>query len=146
MDYNDLMIKMGLGMMAGKSPHALVNVGEAGLGALQMTAAEKKAAAEQAYHEALAEQARAHAAYYPGLLAQKMAALNVKQRSEVEADTARLMASYKSNPMYATNPAALQQMEMSIREGVMNRILGQSQPTAAAPVAVPQGVTVKQIG
>lgn len=146
MDYNDLMIKMGLGMMAGKSPHALVNVGEAGLGALQMTAAEKKAAAEQAYHEALAEQARAHAAYYPGMLAQKMAGLDAKQRVAVETETARLMASYKNNPMYMTNPAALQQMEMSVREGVMNRIMGQSQPTAAAPVAVPQGVTVKQIG
>lgn len=147
MDYSDLMLKMGLGLMAGKSPNALTNVGEAGLGALQMTMAEKKAAAEQSYHEALAEQARAHAAYYPGMLAQKMAGLDAKQRVAVETETARLMASYKNNPLYMTNPAALQQMEMSVREGVMNRILGQSQaPTAGAPVTVPQGVTVKQIG
>ena len=146
MDYNDLMIKMGLGMMAGKSPHALVNVGEAGLGALQMTSAEKKAAAEQAYHEALAEQARAHAAYYPGLLAQKMAGLDSKQRIAVETETARLMAPYRNNPMYYGNLAAMQQMESNVREGVMNRILGQNQPAAgAAPVTVPQDVTVKQI-
>ena len=144
MDWNDMMIKMGLGMMAGKSPYALVNVGEAGLNALQMTSADTKAAAEQAYHEALAEQARAHAAYYPGLLAQKMAQLDVKQRIAVETETARLMAPYKNNPMYSTNLAAMQQMESSIREGVMNRIL-QNQPAAgAAPVTVPQDVTVKQ--
>ena len=147
MDYNDLMIKMGLGMMAGKSPHALVNVGEAGLGALQMTSAEKKAAAEQAYHEALAEQARAHAAYYPGLLAQKMAGLDSKQRIAVETETARLMAPYRNSPMYYGNLAALQQMESNVREGVMNRILGQNQLAAgAAPVTVPQGVTVRQTG
>ena len=147
MDWNDMMIKMGLGMMAGKSQYALTNIGEAGLGALQMTSAEKKAAAEQAYHEALAEQARAHAAYYPGLLAQKMAGLDSKQRIAVETETARLMAPYKNNPMYSTNLAAMQQMESSVREGVMNRILGQNQPAAgAAPVTVPQGVTVRQTG
>lgn len=145
MDWNDMMIKMGLGMMAGKSPYALVNVGEAGLNALQMTSADNKAAAEQAYHEALAEQARAHAAYYPGLLAQKMAGLDVKQRIAVETETARLMAPYKNIPMYSTNPAALQQMESNVREGVINRIMGQNQPAAgAAPVTVPQGVTVRQ--
>ena len=145
MDWNDMMIKMGLGMMAGKSPYALVNVGEAGLNALQMTSADTKAAAEQAYHEALAEQARAHAAYYPGLLAQKMAGLDVKQRIAVETETARLMAPYKNIPMYSTNPAALQQMESNVREGVINRIMGQNQPTAsAASVTVPQGVTVRQ--
>jgi hypothetical protein len=147
MDWNDMMIKMGLGMMAGKSQYALTNIGEAGLGALQMTSADKKAAAEEAYHEALAEQARAHAAYYPGLLAQKMAQLDSKQRIAVETETARLMASYRNNPMYMTNPAALQQMESSIREGVINRIQGQNQPAAgAAPVTVPQGVTVRQTG
>ena len=140
-----MMIKMGLGMMAGKSQYALTNIGEAGLGALQMTSAEKKAAAEQAYHEALAEQARAHAAYYPGLLAQKMAGLDVKQRIAVETETARLMAPYKNNPMYSTNLAAMQQMESNVREGVMDRILKQNQPAAgAAPVTVPQDVTVKQ--
>jgi hypothetical protein len=146
MDLNSFLLRFGLGMMAGKSPHALVNVGEAGLGALQMASAEKKAAAEQAYHEALAEQARAHAAYYPGLLAQKMAGLDVKQRIAVETETARLMAPYRNNPMYYGNLAALQQMESNVREGVMNRILGQNQPAAgAAPVTVPQDVTVKQI-
>jgi len=68
-DFNDFLIRMGLGMMAGKSPHALTNVGEAGLGALTSMDAQRKAEAERAYQEAHAklfsaqgEQARANAA------------------------------------------------------------------------------------
>ena len=74
-----------------------------------------------------------------------MAGLDVKQRIAVETETARLMAPYKNNPMYSTNLAAMQQMESNVREGVMDRILKQNQPAAgAAPVTVPQDVTVKQ--
>jgi hypothetical protein len=50
-DFNDFLIRMGLGMMAGKSPHALTNVGEAGLGALKSMDEQRKAASDRAYQE-----------------------------------------------------------------------------------------------
>jgi soluble lytic murein transglycosylase-like protein len=75
-DYNDFLLNLGLGLMAGQSPYALQNLGTAGLGALkqeqeaklqglkerQVAAEERKAAAEEelgkqqgAYYGAYAE-------------------------------------------------------------------------------------------
>jgi len=54
MDMNRLMMQMGLHLMAGKSPNALTNVGEAGIGALNMQQAEAKAENERAYRDAMA--------------------------------------------------------------------------------------------
>jgi hypothetical protein len=56
------MLKMGLHLMAGKSPNALTNVGEAGIGALNMQQAENKAASDKAYHDALIAHANMPAA------------------------------------------------------------------------------------
>jgi len=53
MDYNDLMIKMGLNLMASKDPNAISGVGQAGLGTLGMMQAEEKAKSEAAYREAM---------------------------------------------------------------------------------------------
>jgi hypothetical protein len=61
MDWNDFMIKMGLSMMAGKSPHALTNVGEAGLSALSLQQAEAKAKAEEEYRKAMGLEATSKA-------------------------------------------------------------------------------------
>jgi hypothetical protein len=61
-DWNSLMLKMGLHLMAGKSPNALTNVGEAGIGALNMQQAETKAASDKAYHDALIAHANMPAA------------------------------------------------------------------------------------
>ena len=66
-DWNDFLLNLGLGMMAGKSPYAFQNLGEAGIGALkqeqesrlqglkerQVAAEERKAASEEAYQKAL---------------------------------------------------------------------------------------------
>jgi hypothetical protein len=41
-DYNDFLLNLGLGLMAGKSPYALQNLGEAGLGALRQEQETKK--------------------------------------------------------------------------------------------------------
>ena len=57
-DWNKLATYFGLNLMAGKSPNALTNVGEAGIGALNMQQAEAKANSEKAYREALAAQAK----------------------------------------------------------------------------------------
>jgi hypothetical protein len=68
-DWNRLMLQMGLHLMAGKSPNALTNVGEAGLGALGMQQAEAKAktdaeakAAEAEYHRAKGKESGAYTA------------------------------------------------------------------------------------
>ena len=58
MDMNKLMMQMGLHLMAGKSPNALTNVGEAGIGALNMQQAEAKAENERAYRDAMAAHAK----------------------------------------------------------------------------------------
>jgi hypothetical protein len=52
-DFNDLMIKMGLNLMASKDPNAISGVGQAGLGTLGMMQAEEKAKSEAAYREAM---------------------------------------------------------------------------------------------
>jgi lysozyme family protein len=67
-DWNDLMIKMGLNLMASKDPNAISGVGQAGLGTLGMMQAEAKAKSEREakmseadYRKAMGEQARAMA-------------------------------------------------------------------------------------
>jgi hypothetical protein len=52
-DWNSLMLKMGLHLMAGKSPNMLTNIGEAGLGTLAMQQAEDKSKSEAEYRRAM---------------------------------------------------------------------------------------------
>jgi hypothetical protein len=47
------MLKMGLHLMAGKSPNMLTNIGEAGLGTLAMQQAEDKSKSEAEYRRAM---------------------------------------------------------------------------------------------
>jgi hypothetical protein len=61
-DWNSLMLKMGLHLMAGESPNAFANIGKAGLGALNMQQAETKAASDRAYQEAMIAHAKMPAA------------------------------------------------------------------------------------
>lgn len=61
MDMNRLMLQMGLHLMAGKSPNAMTNVGEAGLGTLAMQQAEAKAVADAEYRKAMGLEAGAKA-------------------------------------------------------------------------------------
>lgn len=64
MDMNRLMLQMGLHLMAGKSPNALTNVGEAGLGTLAMQQAEEKAKSERESKMSEAEYRKAMGKYY----------------------------------------------------------------------------------
>jgi hypothetical protein len=62
-DWNDFLLNLGLGMMAGTSPYALQNIGNAGIGALKQEQEAKKAELEErklASEEALNKQ---HGAY-----------------------------------------------------------------------------------
>jgi hypothetical protein len=52
-DVNSLLLKMGLNLMAGDSPHFMSNVGKAGIATLGMQQAEEKAKSEAAYREAM---------------------------------------------------------------------------------------------
>jgi soluble lytic murein transglycosylase-like protein len=63
-DWNDFLLNLGLGMMAGTSPYALQNIGNAGIGALKQEQEAKKAELEErklAAEEALNKQ---HGAYF----------------------------------------------------------------------------------
>jgi hypothetical protein len=64
MDMNRLMLQMGLHLMAGKSPNALTNVGEAGLGVLGMQQAEAKAQSERESKMSEADYRKAMGKYY----------------------------------------------------------------------------------
>ena len=63
-DWNKLMLQMGLHLMTGKSPNALTNVGEAGLGTLAMQQAEEKAKSEREAKMSEAEYRKAMGKYY----------------------------------------------------------------------------------
>lgn len=54
-DWNKLATYFGLNLMAGKSPNALTNVGEAGIGALNMQQAEEKSKSEAEYRRAIGQ-------------------------------------------------------------------------------------------
>jgi hypothetical protein len=69
MDMNRLMLQMGLHLMAGKSPNAMTNVGEAGLGVLGMQQAEAKAKTEDEYRKAMGLEAGSKAKYFDAFTA-----------------------------------------------------------------------------
>jgi hypothetical protein len=52
-DWNDLLLNLGLGLMAGQSPYALQNLGNAGLGALRNEQEKKRAMLEERKQNAL---------------------------------------------------------------------------------------------
>ena len=139
-DWNDMMIKMGLGMMAGKSPHALTNVGEAGLQALQLTAAEKKAASEQALHEAQAEMARQHGMLFGALPAIKAGQLSQKDRiaADVNAEKA-FQTMLKANPFAYQTPESQMMLRNRLKEAEYDRVLSRSGAQPGAAPAAPTG-------
>ena len=64
MDWNKMMLQMGLQLMSGKSPNMLTNIGEAGLGTLAMQQAEEKAKSEREAKMSEAEYRKAMGKYY----------------------------------------------------------------------------------
>ena len=150
MDWNDLMIKMGLGMMAGKSPNAITNVGEAGLGALQMTAAEKKAAAEQQLHEAQAEMYRQHGTLYGAMPDIKAQQLSAKERMTADANVEKAVAlAMKANPFAYQTIESQTMLRSKLRSDAYDLMLSNKTAGGAAPAAsvtVPDNVSVRRTG
>jgi len=112
MDFNSFLIRFGLGLMAGESQHALVNVGKAGLGALDAQLAEQKARQSQALNLSDIEYRKAMGRYYESqaaatdrgakeknlnleaekLIAQRMKELSPLMQAQLAGDPARLAA------------------------------------------------------
>ena len=144
MDLNDLMIKMGLGMMAGKSPHALTNVGEAGLQALQLTAAEKKAAAEQALQQAQADMYKQHALYYSQLPDLKGEQIDARTAIAAEQTITNRIKAIDANLMLTPEQKELEKAR--IRAEVYRQLKPSGMPSNQTAPTLPPGVTVKQTG
>jgi hypothetical protein len=63
-DWNDLLLNLGLGLMAGQSPYALQNLGTAGLGALRSEQEKKRLALEERKELALEALQKQQGQYY----------------------------------------------------------------------------------
>jgi hypothetical protein len=64
MDYNSFLTRLGFGLMAGESQYASVNLGKAGLGALDAQLAEQKSRQAQAASASESELKKMQARYY----------------------------------------------------------------------------------
>jgi hypothetical protein len=64
MDYNSFLTRLGFGLMAGESQYASVNLGKAGLGALDAQLAEQKSKSERESKMSEADYRKAMGRYY----------------------------------------------------------------------------------
>ena len=63
-DWNDMLLNLGLGLMAGQSPYALQNLGTAGLNALRQEQEQKRATLEERKEAALEALQKQQGQYY----------------------------------------------------------------------------------
>ena len=129
-DWNRLMLQMGLHLMAGKSPNALTNVGEAGLGTLAMQQAEAKALSDIETKKSEAEYRKKMGEYY-GESAASIARGAKEKNLQLEAE--KLIAQEISKDKFLNMPgqeAARDARERQMRATIY-RQLG-IEPTMAA--------------
>jgi hypothetical protein len=86
-------LMIGLGILSGQSPHAMVNIGEGGLKGLQMSQAARKIASEEAYHKGMLERYAT-----PQELQMAMAYNDPEKRKAIEG-YAKMQAQIKNEPM-----------------------------------------------
>ena len=135
MDFNDLMLKMGLNLMAGKSPNALTNVGEAGLGTLAMQQAEAKAKSELEAKASEAEYRKKMGEYY-GAYGEAIGRGSKEKNLQLEAE--KLIAQELSkNKLFDVDRVARANAERELRATIY-RQLG-IEPTMAAGAPAPAG-------
>lgn len=115
---DDMLLQFFLSMMAGKSPNALTNIGEAGLGALKYGQEAKKAEMEQRKSAQDIELGKAHTKYY-GAAADRYALEDKPLAQYLKAvDTA--LAGLAKDDMYAmAKPAEKAAMERETRQRVL---------------------------
>jgi hypothetical protein len=136
-DWNDLMIKMGLNLMASKDPNAISGVGQAGLGTLGMMQAEEKAKSEREakmseadYRKAMGEQARAMA----GAIERGAKEKNLQLEAE------KLIAQEISKDKFLNMPG--QESARAAREAQMRATIYRQlgiEPTMATGASAPAG-------
>lgn len=130
MNWGDLALKMGLNLLAGKSPNALQNIGEAGLATLGMQQAETKAKSEAEARLAEALKNKSMGRYYESYAA---ATERGAKEKNLELEAEKLIAQEMAKDKFLNMPgqeAARAARERQMRETIY-RNLGIT-PTMAA--------------
>jgi soluble lytic murein transglycosylase-like protein len=96
-DWNDMLLHLGLGLMAGQSPHALQNLGTAGLGALKHEQEMKRMTLEERKEAALEALQKQQGQYY-GAQAGYLEDLRGPQAALASAD--RNFTEWQKNPLH----------------------------------------------
>jgi hypothetical protein len=96
-DWNDLLLNLGLGLMAGQSPYALQNLGTAGLGALRNEQEKKRYELEERKQNALEALQKQQGQYY-GAQAGYLEDLRGPQAALSSAD--KNFAEWQKNPLH----------------------------------------------
>jgi hypothetical protein len=96
-DFNDRLLHLGLGLMAGQSPHALQNLGNAGLGTLRHEQEMKRATLEERKQTALEALQKQQGQYY-GAQAGYLEDLRGPQAALASAD--RNFTEWQKNPLH----------------------------------------------
>jgi hypothetical protein len=96
-DWNDLLLNLGLGLMAGQSPYALQNLGTAGLGALRNEQEKKRYELEERKQNALEALQKQQGQYY-GAQAGYLEDLRGPQAALASAD--KNFAEWQKNPLH----------------------------------------------
>jgi hypothetical protein len=137
MDMNRLMLQMGLHLMAGKSPNALTNVGEAGLGTLAMQQAEAKALSDIEAKKSEAEYRKKMGEYY-GAYGEAIGRGSKEKNLQLEAE--KLIAQEISKDKFINMPG--QEAARAAREAQMRSTIYRQlgiEPTMAAGAPAPAG-------
>ena len=135
-DWNSLMLKMGLHLMAGKSPNLMTNIGEAGLGTLAMQQAEEKAKSERESRMSEAEYRKAMGKYYEANTASiERGAKEKNLNLEAEKLIAQRMKELPTliQAQLAGDPARLTAVEANIRKEIYRQLGIESTMAAGAP-------------
>jgi flagellum-specific peptidoglycan hydrolase FlgJ len=126
MDFNSFLIRFGLGLMAGESPYAAVNVGKAGLGALDAQLAEQKSRQAQAASLSDSELKKMQAKYY-GSYAEAIERGAKEKDSQLQAETLvqQRMEKWLSGPgkmAEALTPGATAKEEERVRRAIYQQL------------------------
>jgi soluble lytic murein transglycosylase-like protein len=103
-DWNDFLLNLGLGLMAGKSPYALQNLGEAGIGALRQEQEQKKMDLEQRKQDALEALQKQQGQYY-GAYAEAIKRGAKEKNTQLAVDE-MINKELAANKMLGIDPAA----------------------------------------
>jgi hypothetical protein len=141
-DWNRLMLQMGLHLMAGKSPNALTNIGEAGIGALTMQQAEEKFKSEAEYRRALGRQAARPSAAIQELEwardpeNMKLLKQIAQAKADPKASSAEALAFLKDNGL------VLKELDPVLYGVLRNKVLGYAAPGSYLDTA-PKDATIR---